>query len=46
MVQEQKYLSVGEIFDLRGKVAAITGGASGIGFAAGLGAGVSRRPGP
>jgi NAD(P)-dependent dehydrogenase (short-subunit alcohol dehydrogenase family) len=33
MVQEQKHLSIGEIFDLRGKVAAITGGASGMGFA-------------
>jgi 2-deoxy-D-gluconate 3-dehydrogenase len=35
MVQEQKYLSISEIFNLRGKVAAITGGASGIGFASG-----------
>jgi NAD(P)-dependent dehydrogenase (short-subunit alcohol dehydrogenase family) len=33
MVQEQKHLSIGELFDLRGKVAAITGGASGMGFA-------------
>jgi len=33
MVQEQKYLSIGELFDLSGKVAIVTGGASGIGFA-------------
>jgi NAD(P)-dependent dehydrogenase (short-subunit alcohol dehydrogenase family) len=33
MVPEQKYLSFGELFDLKGKVAAITGGGSGIGFA-------------
>jgi len=33
MIEEQKYLSIGELFDLSGKVAIITGGASGIGFA-------------
>jgi 2-deoxy-D-gluconate 3-dehydrogenase len=33
MAKEQKYMSIGELFDLRGKVAAITGGASGMGFA-------------
>lgn len=32
MVQEQKYLSIRELFDLSGKVAIITGGAAGIGF--------------
>ena len=33
MLKEQEHLSIGEIFDLRGKVAAVTGGASGLGFA-------------
>jgi len=33
VMEEQKYLSVGELFDLSGKVAIVTGGASGIGFA-------------
>ena len=33
MVKEQAHLSIGEIFDLKGKVAAVTGGASGLGFA-------------
>jgi len=33
MTQEQKYLSIKELFDLKGKVAISTGGASGIGFA-------------
>ena len=32
-MEEQKYLSIGELFDLSGKVAIVTGGASGIGFA-------------
>jgi 2-deoxy-D-gluconate 3-dehydrogenase len=35
LVQEQKYLSIKELFDLRGKVAVVTGGASGMGFASG-----------
>ena len=33
MIKEPKYLSLKELFDLSGKVAAITGGASGMGFA-------------
>jgi len=33
MVEEQKYLSIKELFDLSGKVAIVTGGASGMGFA-------------
>jgi NAD(P)-dependent dehydrogenase (short-subunit alcohol dehydrogenase family) len=33
MGKEQAHLSIGEIFDLKGKVAAVTGGASGLGFA-------------
>lgn len=33
MVQEQEYLPIRELFDLSGKVAVVTGSASGIGFA-------------
>lgn len=33
MAQKQKYLSIKELFDLKGKTAIVTGGASGIGFA-------------
>jgi len=33
MLQEQEYLYIRELFDLSGKVAIVTGGASGIGFA-------------
>jgi len=33
MVQEQKYLSIKELFDLSGKVAIVTGGTAGIGLA-------------
>ena len=32
MIPEQKYLSIRELFDLGGKTAIVTGGASGIGF--------------
>ena len=33
MERGQKYLSIAELFDLRGKVAVVTGGAAGMGFA-------------
>ena len=33
MERGQKYLSIAELFDLRGKVAIVTGGAAGMGFA-------------
>ncbi len=33
MVQEEKYLSIKELFDLSGKVAVVTGGTAGIGLA-------------
>ncbi len=33
MTQESEYLSLEELFDLRGKVAIVTGGAAGMGFA-------------
>ena len=33
MMQEQEHLSIKELFNLSGKVAIVTGAASGIGFA-------------